>query len=190
MNLGYTKRIAFYLSSICCYENKLPQGGATSPYLSNIIAKRLDYRLSGLARKFGLIYTRYADDITFSGLQKDVTLRLANIVEKILFQEGFRLNKSKTKLLYKNSRKIVTGISISSGFKTIPREKKRQLRNQIYQIETIGLFKYQQKINNFDPIMLERLIGYLHFWKFIEPESVYVNSKLDYLIGLSITLEK
>ena len=65
--LCYTKKISYYLASICCLDGVLPQGAATSPSLSNIIAKRLDYRLNGFAKKFNLTYTRYADDFTFSG---------------------------------------------------------------------------------------------------------------------------
>src|SRR4029077_10406034 len=45
----------------------LPQGACTSPALSNQVARRLDKRLGGLANKLGLAYTRYADDLTFSG---------------------------------------------------------------------------------------------------------------------------
>ena len=59
--------MAFYLASLCSYEGALPQGAPTSPYLSNIIAKQLDKRLIGLSQRYNLRYTRYADDLTFSG---------------------------------------------------------------------------------------------------------------------------
>ena len=66
-NLGYPQNISFYLSSLCCLNEALPQGAATSPSLSNIVLRRLDNRLSGISKKSELNYTRYADDMTFSG---------------------------------------------------------------------------------------------------------------------------
>lgn len=80
--LGYTKKISYYLASICCSEGVLPQGAATSPYLSNIIAKRLDYRLNGLAKRFNLTYTRYADDLTFSG--DNISIKIKEYIESIV----------------------------------------------------------------------------------------------------------
>ena len=66
-SLGYSNHVAFYLGSICCVDGHLPQGAPTSPVLSNIIAHHLDNRLLGVARKMGYKYTRYADDLAFSG---------------------------------------------------------------------------------------------------------------------------
>ena len=66
-DLGYSNHVSFFLSAICCVEEHLPQGAPTSPALSNIIARHLDNRLLGLAKKMGYRYTRYADDLAFSG---------------------------------------------------------------------------------------------------------------------------
>ena len=79
---GYPKNISFYLASICCVNNSLPQGASTSPILSNIIAKRFDKRLFALAKKYNLKYTRYADDLTFSGIH--IPLNFLGIVEDIM----------------------------------------------------------------------------------------------------------
>lgn len=177
--LGYTKKISFYLASICCLDGVIPQGAATSPCLSNIIAKRLDYRLSGLAAKFNLAYTRYADDFTFSG--DAIPVKVIDYVERIVKDEGFVINREKTRLIGEKQRKIVTGVSISSGKLTIPKEKKREVRKNIYYLLKNGLFEHQKQINSSDPIYVERLLGYLYFWLSIEPENEYVIKSIDKL---------
>lgn len=93
----------------------LPQGAPTSPALANLSAFSLDLRLSGLARSFGANYTRYADDLTFSGDQKflrslAVFLPLA---ERIIRAERFRINKSKRRVIRNNQRQQVTGVVVN-----------------------------------------------------------------------------
>ncbi|MDJ0742704.1 MAG: reverse transcriptase domain-containing protein [Xenococcaceae cyanobacterium MO_167.B27] len=61
-----TEEVATILAQICCYDNQLPQGSPTSPIISNMICSKLDSQLQRLAKKHQCIYTRYADDITFS----------------------------------------------------------------------------------------------------------------------------
>jgi RNA-directed DNA polymerase len=101
-SLGYPNKIAFYLASICSYNESLPQGAPTSPILSNIIAKQLDKRLISLAKKYSLKFTRYADDLTFSG--KKIPAKFIEYIKNIIEDEGFVVNESKTRL-YKNNRK-------------------------------------------------------------------------------------
>lgn len=174
--LGYTKKISYYLASICCLDGALPQGAATSPSLSNIIAKRLDYRLNGLSEKFNLTYTRYADDFTFSG--NWISLSIIEYINSIVLDEGFKINKDKTKLISDKSPKIVTGISISSGKLTIPKKTKREVRKNIHFILKNGLFEHQKNINSNDPIYVERLLGYLFFWLSVEPENDFIKSSI------------
>jgi len=64
---GYPEPVADALAALCTHEGSLPQGAPTSPALANALAYRLDCRLAGLARSAGLQYTRYADDLAFSG---------------------------------------------------------------------------------------------------------------------------
>ncbi len=174
--LGYTKKISYYLAAICCLDGVLPQGAATSPYLSNIIAKRLDYRLNGLAKKFNLIYTRYADDLTFSG--DILPLGILKYTESIVSDEGFKINKSKSKIIGPKGQKIVTGISISSGKLTIPKKTKREVRKNIHYILKNGLFEHLRNIDSNDPIYVERLLGFLFFWLSVEPENVFVKNSI------------
>nr|WP_250953794.1 reverse transcriptase domain-containing protein [Escherichia coli] len=65
-SLGYNRLISSVLTKICCYKNLLPQGAPSSPKLANLICSKLDYRIQGYAGSRGLIYTRYADDLTLS----------------------------------------------------------------------------------------------------------------------------
>lgn len=185
--LGYTKRISYYLASICCLDGQLPQGAATSPYLSNIIAKRLDYRLNGLAKKFNLTYTRYADDLTFSG--EALPIRIKNYIEAIVADEGFEINKTKTRLIGEKGQKIVTGISISSGKLTIPKKTKREVRKNIHYVLKNGLLEHLSYIDSTDPIYVERLLGFLVFWLSVEPENTYIKKSIEKLKAYSNMLD-
>ncbi|OPC55094.1 RNA-directed DNA polymerase [Elizabethkingia miricola] len=168
-NLGYTPSISYILASICTLDGYLPQGSPTSPCLSNIIAKRLDARINGLCKKFDLDYSRYADDITISG--NKLPKKMISYIENIIVDEGFEINLNKKRLLYKNNQRIITGVSISSGYLTIPKKKKRELRQIMFYIECYGLSNHLFKKGLNDPIYLERIIGYLYFWKFLEPNN-------------------
>ena len=174
--LGYPQNISQYLTSLCCFNGCLPQGAVTSPSLSNIISKRLDARLSALANSFEISYSRYADDITFSG--KFISPKFYKIIQTIIEEEGFKLNKEKTRFIYGQHQKIVTGISISSGKPTIPKAAKRQVRQHIYYIRKYGLQSHMNNIQSRDPIYLERLLGYLCFWKSIEPDNHFVKQAI------------
>lgn len=185
--LGYTQKIAWNLATLCCYGGFLPQGAPTSPVISNLISHKLDRRLSGLAAKFKLTYTRYADDITFSGV--NLPSIIINYITEIVEDQGFRVNKKKTQLLIGKRQKIVTGISISSEKMTIPRIKKREVRKHIYHILSKGLLEHQNVIANDDPIFLERLLGYLYFWLSIEPTNPYVIESISKLKNYSKELD-
>jgi hypothetical protein len=93
----------------------LPQGAPTSPALTNLLAWTLDRRLHGLARAAGANYTRYADDLAFSG-DADFANRLCafhKTVETILNEEGFSLNATKTRIMPRSTRQRITGIVVN-----------------------------------------------------------------------------
>ena len=93
----------------------LPQGSPTSPALANLAAFRLDRRLDGLAARFGAVYTRYADDLTFSGDRALIGRagRLVALVEDIATDEGFRINDGKTRVRSRAQRQVVTGLVVN-----------------------------------------------------------------------------
>lgn len=109
--LGYSKGIANALASLCIFENHLPQGAPTSPYLANLVCADMDNRIKKLCLKYNLKYTRYADDITISG--NNNVFWVKNVVEKILNSYRFEINRDKTVLLKPGDRKRVTGIIVN-----------------------------------------------------------------------------
>ena len=93
----------------------LPQGASTSPALANLSAFVLDLRLAGLARKFNARYTRYADDLTFSGdevFKKSLAVFIP-LVNQIVKQEQFRVNRDKRRIVRNNQRQVVTGVVVN-----------------------------------------------------------------------------
>lgn len=122
---NFKKPIANILAGLCCIKEKnddgsvkyvLPQGASTSPLITNAICDTLDRRLSGLARRFNLHYSRYADDITFSSMHNvykedgDFRTELKRIIEG----QNFKMNESKTRLQKIGERQEVTGLTVSN----------------------------------------------------------------------------
>lgn len=176
--IGYPANISEVLGELCTLDGKLPQGAATSPILSNIIAYDMDVKLTLVAQKNNLKYTRYADDLTFSGDNIAFEALLSEI-DNIIREEKFVIQRKKTRFLTEKKRKIVTGISVSSGEKlTIPKVKKREIRKNVHYILTKGLVEHQQFIGSTDPSYMKRLIGYLNFWLMVEPENEYVKKSI------------
>jgi len=172
--LGYYPRMAYYLARLCCEEDHLPQGAPTSPILSNIIAKHLDMRLSGLAKRYGFVYTRYADDLSFSG--DWIPVKFIEAVSTVVVEEGFVINQEKTKILGPWSRKIITGVSISSGKSCIPRATKRRIRQQMYYIKKYGMKSHIHHCKINDLFYAMRFAGDMAYWKSVEPEHPYVKA--------------
>ena len=113
--------------------NVLPQGSPASPVLSNICAMTLDHRLAGLAKRFHLTYTRYADDITFSSqhnvyqAEGEFMKELFRIVEECRFS----VNPNKTRLLKQGTRQEVTGLTVSEK-PNVSRKYIKNLRAMIH----------------------------------------------------------
>jgi hypothetical protein len=98
------------------HARHLPQGAPTSPAIANLVAFRLDCRLAGLATALDATYTRYADDLTFSGGPElaRCAKRLAHMVAVIVGEEGFSLNHRKTRVQRRGGRQLVTGVVVNA----------------------------------------------------------------------------
>ncbi|MCG7521474.1 reverse transcriptase family protein [Ruegeria sp. Ofav3-42] len=116
-----------------------PQGAPTSPAIANLVARKLDRRLLGLARRFGFSYTRYADDMTFSGpFPGDQGLKIFHAaVRAITTEEGFTLHRDKTRFMRRGGRQEVTGLTVNDKV-SVPRAERRKFRAWLHQAEQSG----------------------------------------------------
>lgn len=187
-SLGYTDRVSFYLASICTCDGCLPQGAPTSPILSNIIATPLDYRLSRLCRKFNLHYTRYADDLTISG--DSIPVKFIDYITEIVEEEGFCINNTKTQLFTNpGGKRIVTGVSVSGGVLQLPREYKRQLKQELHYVMEYGYQSHIQKKKIRRINYLDVLKGKVNFWLQIEPNNLFAQKAREFLYFESLRLK-
>jgi retron-type reverse transcriptase len=141
----------------------LPQGACTSPAISNLVARRLDSRLNGIAMKLGWTYTRYADDLSFSASgepSQKIGYLLAR-VRHISQDEGFAVNEKKTRVLRQQNRQLVTGIVVNDR-PGIDRRTIRRLRAILHRAKKEGLqAQNRERLPHFQA-WLSGMIAYVH----------------------------
>jgi retron-type reverse transcriptase len=143
-----SNQLAPVLARLCCYTPDprmwgtatLPQGAPTSPAVSNLVCRRLDARLTGLAEANKGTYTRYADDLTFSFKSADgINLgRFRWWVDQVCQQEGFTLNQEKFCVIRDSQRQMVTGIVVNEAVH-VPRTLRREVRAILHNCEKNGI---------------------------------------------------
>lgn len=156
VRLGYSEHVATTLALLCTEpprqaaevdgkvyhvalgERMLPQGACTSPAITNALCRRLDRRLTALADKHRFTYTRYADDLSFSGDRSKAVGRLLRSVRSILEAEGFAEHPSKTRIMRQANRQEVTGVTVNQR-PTISRREVRHLRAILHNAARHGL---------------------------------------------------
>lgn len=157
VSLGYSPAISTILSLLCCepevYEldidgvqtyvrsgkRFLPQGAPTSPTITNILCRKMDARIQGYAQKYQWTYTRYADDLSFSHLDKNANVGgLLHFTRKVIQEEGFVEHPRKTHIMRSGSRKEVTGLSVEC-FPNVERKTLKKFRALLHHIKTKGL---------------------------------------------------
>ncbi|NTS41959.1 RNA-directed DNA polymerase [Flavisolibacter sp. BT320] len=149
-------KLANVIAAICCTEmeverkneqeewvkvkrNVLPQGAPTSPVVTNIVCQKLDFLLSGVTKRFGLRYSRYADDITFSSMHNVYQngSEFVKELQRIIKQQGFHIKESKTRLQKEGFRQEVTGLVVNERV-NVQKHYKKQLRMWLYYWEQYG----------------------------------------------------
>ncbi len=198
--LGYSPAVATILGLLCTecprkqvrYGGKLyhvatgprglPQGASTSPGLSNQVARRLDKRLRGLANKLGLTYTRYADDLTFSG-GKELNERVGYLMARVRHlagDEGFAVNEKKTRVLRRSAAQVVTGLVVNDR-PGVPRAEVRRLRAILHRARTEGLDRQNRDGH---PHFQEWLRGMIAYVGMVRPEvGARLAAELDALLA-------
>jgi retron-type reverse transcriptase len=111
------------------------QGAPTSPGLCNSICQRLDRRLAGLAWKYDWQFTRYADDLTFSGNTPEAFPAVYRLAKHICRDEGFEINRDKTRIMRRGQRQRVTGVTVNDNL-GLSRRERRHLRAVIHRMKT------------------------------------------------------
>jgi RNA-directed DNA polymerase len=139
------------------------QGAPTSPGICNAILLRLDRRLSAFAKKHGLNYTRYADDLSFSGeIDRKAAGKFRAIVSRIISEEGFTANSEKTRLMGQGNRQTVTGVVVNKTL-GLSRQERRLLRAMMHRLS-------RQPTNDESGKLGAKIEGKLAYLSMLNPE--------------------
>ena len=188
VRMGIPPLVAKEITTLCTYpsfvnhhiQNVVPQGAPTSPVISNICSMTLDSRLAGLARRFHLAYTRYADDITFSSnhnvYQPDG--EFWQELQRIITECHFTINPRKTRLQKRGSRQEVTGLTVCTK-PNVSRKYLKTLRAQIHKT------KYQPSPSAHEIKVIRGKLNYLRMVKGATDPTY-----LKYLKGLNMAVKR
>lgn len=168
------ERVATVIAQIACHDNSLPQGSPCSPVISNLVGHVLDMRLIELASSAGCTYSRYADDLTFSTNRREFPGEIAVAVDttrdgphrwvpgeqlrRQIERTGFRINDSKTRMMYRRSRQAVTGLVVNQKI-NIRSEYRRSVRAMVHQLVTTGEFEAYRTVGTADASSLAKRPG-------------------------------
>lgn len=200
---NFTKEVASVVAGLCSMRSVrykddqpfeqcfvLPQGAPTSPLLTNAICDTLDRRLHGLAKRFGLHYSRYADDITFSSMhnvyQSGSDFRKGLL--RIITDQHFSINEKKTRLCHCSTRQEVTGLTVGSKI-NVTRKYVKDIRALLHIWEKYGynaafaIFypKYKSEkcqLHRGEPNLANVLSGKLCYLKMVKGEADPIYMKL------------
>ncbi len=175
--LGYGGEVATLLAGLTTHRpalpdgrvvtGALPQGAPTSPALANLVCRRLDKRLAGLARRTGAVYTRYADDLTFSfASEPEVGLgRFLWWVDQICQQEGFTEHSGKRRIMRRGGQQRVTGLVVNSAL-SVPRVARRRFRAILENCRRHGVAAEARGREDF----VDYLRGFAAYVAMVQPE--------------------
>lgn len=160
----FCKVDATILTNLLCFQNSLAQGFPSSPYISNIIARRLDNAMLKLSKKYKCNYSRYADDLIFSSNMDVFSNQFNCELREIITNEMFIINENKTKLINSKSRQIVTGIIVNKKT-NLKREYYRELRQILYTWKKYGIDKCCEVNNKNEEKLNKYVLGRLAYYK-------------------------
>lgn len=166
----YSEQNRVLLTMLCYHQDALPQGAPSSPAITNILMQDFDERLGQWCRERKIAYTRYCDDMTFSGdfEPKNVIA----FVRKELLTRGFLLNEQKTRIHRAGQRQIVTGIVVNKK-PGVPREYLRKLRQELYYCQKFGIREHLHRTGQTitEEAYAARLLGQASYVLQISPEN-------------------
>ena len=140
----FPKSVGMILTYLCTYDDHLTQGSPTSAYISNLVMKEFDEDIGNWCTNNNINYTRYSDDMTFSG--NFTPSEVINLVHNNLSKLGLELNNNKIHVIRKSSRQSVTGIVVNEKVQ-VSRKYRKDIRQEMYYINKYGL-KHHLKVKN------------------------------------------
>lgn len=164
----YSEPNRILLAMLCCYRDMLPQGAPTSPAISNRILLDFDQEIGRWCQPRNIAYTRYCDDLTFSG---DFTPEhVISFVRGRLKSRGFLLNSRKIQVLRQGQRQTVTGVVVNQ-VPHAPAALRRDLRQQLYYCRKFGVSGHLQRTGQVvsEEVFLRHLLGQVNFALQINP---------------------
>jgi hypothetical protein len=169
---GYEEKAAELAVSIVTIAGKLPIGLSTSPFLSNLVFQGTDRSLAEYVQSEGLSFTRYVDDLTFSGEVADDHF---TEISHILDDAGWSINTRKTAFMRRGRPQYVTGLYVGEADRPrIPRATKRKMRWILYTISKLGYETYMESFGGEDEEMYRRrLMGWARYIAAVEPNVGY-----------------
>jgi RNA-directed DNA polymerase len=181
LDLGYSKLVAKLLAKLCTKDDSLPQGAPTSPYLSNLIFKSADKLIFDFCKQRKIRYTRYADDLSFSGDfdENELLKKVTDVMQSL----NFKINTDKTKLMTPDTRQTVTGIVVNQKPQVVF-HKRNALRQALYYIKKFGLNEHQEYKEIRQENYLEHLLGKINFVLQINPNDTEFKDYKVFLIDL------
>lgn len=139
----YSEAIRILLTMLCYYNDSLPQGAPTSPAITNIIMYDFDETVGAFCNEKNIAYTRYCDDMTFSGEFDEK--EIISFVKNVLFKFGLHLNNRKTAVISASKRQVVTGIVVNEKM-NVTKDYKKTIRQEIYYIKKFGLDEHLKRL--------------------------------------------
>ena len=165
----YAEPLRILLTMLCYYKDALPQGASSSPAITNILLYEFDEQSGQWCRERGIAYTRYCDDMTFSGDFEPA--ELIRFIRPELKKLGFLLNEQKTRIQHPGQRQNVTGIVVNEKM-SIPADYRRKLRQELYYCRKFGIQEHLKKIGLEIPVDVHRLqlLGKVNYVLQLHPE--------------------
>ncbi len=169
LSFGYSSNISNLLSKLCCLDGSLPQGAPTSPYLSNLYLKTFDEDVFGFCKNKHIRYTRYADDMTFSGDFNE--LEVINFIKEKIEDSPLEINDEKTRVMRRNQRQVVTGILVNDKTQ-VSKKYRNNIRLEMYYISKYGIAEHLAKSKNSRANYLSHLLGKIEYTLHFNPDDV------------------
>ncbi len=168
----YAEPLRILLTMLCYHKDALPQGAPSSPAITNVIMAEFDEIVGRRCNLQGIQYTRYCDDMTFSG-DFDPESVIAFVREE-LKKRGFLLNEQKTRIQRSGTRQSVTGIVVNEKL-SIPADYRRKLRQELHYVQKYGVSDHLHRIGSdaLSEVYIQQLLGKVNYVLQVTPADAF-----------------